>query len=84
MRFSRAVTKRRATESSSSSSSSFLPSSEGDDEGTGDGGGGDVTSPRRVAKHFINIKNGIEAIPELEGLGVSYDFIRIQSTSKDE
>lgn len=81
MRFSRLVTtKRRAAESSSSS----FPSSEGDDEGTVDGGGGDVTSPRRVAKHFINLKNGIEAIPELDGLGVSYDFIRIQSTSKDK
>lgn len=43
-------------------------------DGDGDGEG---LAP---AKHFVNLKNGIEAIPDLEELGVSYDFMRIQST----
>ena len=32
-------------------------------------------------KHFINLTNGIEAIPFLQGQGIDFDFIRIQSTT---
>jgi hypothetical protein len=40
-----------------------------------------LTGNTYVAKHFINLKNGIEAVPELEGLGVlDYSFLRVQST----
>jgi hypothetical protein len=34
-----------------------------------------------VARHFVNLKNGIEAVPALrDDLGVDFDFVRIQST----
>ena len=50
--------------------------------------GGDQMDPigsrsSKVVRHFVNLKNGIEALPELERLGVSYDFLRIQSTSRE-
>ena len=34
-----------------------------------------------VARHFVNLKNGIEAVPALrDHLGLEFDFLRIQST----
>ena len=34
-----------------------------------------------VARHFVNLKNGIEAVPALrDHLGLEFDFVRIQST----
>lgn len=33
-----------------------------------------------VARHFVNLKNGIEAVPALRDLGLDFDFVRIQST----
>ena len=34
-----------------------------------------------VARHLVNMKNGIEAVPALrDDLGVDFDFVRIQST----
>ena len=33
-----------------------------------------------VAKHFVNLKNGIEAVPELRGLDLEVNFLRVQST----
>ena len=34
-----------------------------------------------VARHFVNLKNGIEAVPALrDDLGLDFDFLRIQST----
>ena len=35
----------------------------------------------RKTKNFINLTNGIEAIDKLTDLNISYDFIRIQSTT---
>lgn len=32
-------------------------------------------------KHFVNLTNGILAIPELDQAGIPYEFIRIQSTT---
>lgn len=32
-------------------------------------------------KHFINLTNGIEKIPELNSSGIEFSFIRIQSTT---
>lgn len=34
-----------------------------------------------ITKHFINLTNGIECIPNLNEKGIHYEFIRIQSTS---
>ena len=34
-----------------------------------------------VARHFVNLKNGIEAVPALrDHLGLEFEFVRIQST----
>lgn len=33
-----------------------------------------------VARHFVNLKNGVEAIPTLDALGIPHDYLRIQST----
>jgi hypothetical protein len=33
-----------------------------------------------IEKHFVNLTNGIEAIPMLEEMGYEFSFIRIQST----
>lgn len=33
-----------------------------------------------ACKHFLNLTNGVEAVPLLESLSLSYSFVRIQST----
>ena len=40
-------------------------------------------SSAHVVRHFVNLKNGIEAVPDLESMGWDYDFVRVQSTSKE-
>ncbi|KAK3240940.1 hypothetical protein CYMTET_49260 [Cymbomonas tetramitiformis] len=36
------------------------------------------------ARHFINLTNGIEALPVLQDLGLPYTFVRIQSTACEQ
>ena len=33
-----------------------------------------------IARHFVNLKNGVEAIPTLDALGIPHEYLRIQST----
>ncbi|KAL0049902.1 hypothetical protein WJX82_000282 [Trebouxia sp. C0006] len=36
--------------------------------------------PLPACKHFLNLTNGLEAVPLLESLSLPYSFVRIQST----
>ncbi|KAG2442952.1 hypothetical protein HXX76_003027 [Chlamydomonas incerta] len=37
-----------------------------------------------AARHFVNLTNGIEALPMLQQLGLHYSFVRIQSTACEQ
>ncbi|KAG2484115.1 hypothetical protein HYH03_017066 [Edaphochlamys debaryana] len=63
--------------------------------GGGSSGGGGALTPvpaqrldlpidLRTARHFVNLTNGIEALPVLHQLGLPYSFVRIQSTACEQ
>ena len=70
----------------STSSSRALPplrrslraaASSSDGDGTPDYAG---DADAYIARHFVNLKNGVEAIPTLDALGIPHEYLRIQST----
>jgi hypothetical protein len=40
--------------------------------------------PLRRARHFVNLTNGLEALPLLRALGLPSSFVRIRSTDVEQ